>query len=1083
MANNNTIHDNGRLKLVDPNNFQYQHVTNTSDGNYNMSVPLEDLCIVVELKTTTKSRTILSSNNDNSIVKVMNNTNGNNVVSLINFIGGKNDSTTGGNQVLTTSYTDVSDISATTDGIDEALGITSIDIEFNSSYAPMININFIDVRGAAIFQNGATSKYGVLFKLPYPIFQLKIKGYYGKPVIYCLHLTKCNSKFNSLTGNFEIAAQFVGYTYAMLSDMLLGYIRGAQETPAGKKIMSESYPNVLSINNFMTNVSKIDVNNPNAFNDKFTAINNLKLLIEQISSTIVNCITSLNNNPDNSVVTSRSSNIGIILKKDEPTKVINNTPVVVPYANTQSNVQTIPFTNINNITYSTNELILQKFISDIKDLETKFNDIAKTNSLAVSYDTSVNELPVRLDITLTDLNGPLSDTLYSTIKKSYGDQSTNGDLKVVIDRLRNAVVNKNQTNVLSFYDFSDIFENLVTKKTSLLASLSASVTIGATNSLSSIISNNFNIDTSIRGVINIFTTAIEVFLKQLLDVSSKYTDITRQKELKSIGSGNGKLDVLSIDQPIFPWPEFSSDGTERYIGDPDYGVQTPENVPEIQFVNDLFEGFKANTQVDNTLNNLNSSGVAFYSTNPADSIIMSSNKQLTNPYNRLPSNATDKDVALFVLLRAISFIGFSNTSLSQEEIENFVNNDMLNLTNKFTGTNILTSLKNNFPNAQAFSTISGLVGNDNQTILKLDNTNFIYDYLHDNKEVSLPVKFIETEISNVNQQNNPTITDNFYSNKNFSLTDFQTKDILLTNRVFGTNVNTNEMYIDIIERDEYENHKISGGLAAKDFDYKALSSNNYFPNSASLASAGFLANAGIYGVQEYTKINYGADFGVSSSLDYYTLFFGNYESNPTLCGPRTNTTPNENDISTLGYKIFIEGSQTAIDTINSNKNITAALNNNRGTIGNTKYYFSQLNDNKATVPYSYFSVYGDIGNNYFNEKLNINLSLFGSRFYNEQTLTGKTFLFLHSFPWNGLTGTENIGIFNQNEILNSFKNRTGFVQVPKLFPAFIGGLLLRAKEKNDIITWNDSSKNPLLPFTNTIKLPSKSQYLKCYNIV
>ena len=155
MANNNTIHDNGRLKLVDPNNFQYQHVTNTSDGNYNMSVPLEDLCIVVELKTTTKSRTILSSNNDNSIVKVMNNTNGNNVVSLINFIGGKNDSTTGGNQVLTTSYTDVSDISATTDGIDEALGITSIDIEFNSSYAPMININFIDVRGAAIFQNGA----------------------------------------------------------------------------------------------------------------------------------------------------------------------------------------------------------------------------------------------------------------------------------------------------------------------------------------------------------------------------------------------------------------------------------------------------------------------------------------------------------------------------------------------------------------------------------------------------------------------------------------------------------------------------------------------------------------------------------------------------------------------------------------------------------------------------------------------------------------------------------------------------------------------------------------------------------------
>jgi hypothetical protein len=36
--------------------------------------------------------------------------------------------------------------------------------------------------------------------LPYPLFELTIKGYYGKPVKYCLHLTKFNSKFNSQTG-------------------------------------------------------------------------------------------------------------------------------------------------------------------------------------------------------------------------------------------------------------------------------------------------------------------------------------------------------------------------------------------------------------------------------------------------------------------------------------------------------------------------------------------------------------------------------------------------------------------------------------------------------------------------------------------------------------------------------------------------------------------------------------------------------------------------------------------------------------------------------------------------------------------
>ena len=46
-------------------------------------------------------------------------------------------------------------------------------------------------------------------------------------------MTKFTSKFNSSTGNFEITASFIGYTYAMLSDMLIGYLKAIPFTTIG----------------------------------------------------------------------------------------------------------------------------------------------------------------------------------------------------------------------------------------------------------------------------------------------------------------------------------------------------------------------------------------------------------------------------------------------------------------------------------------------------------------------------------------------------------------------------------------------------------------------------------------------------------------------------------------------------------------------------------------------------------------------------------------------------------------------------------------------------------------------------------
>ena len=181
----------GRATLVDPNVFDGQSSLS------NVPVSLEDLSIYVQLVANRNARTILTSSSGNNSADSSG-------AIIARFIDGTD---INGNKVLTTKYTDLTtNFRESTNA--ENLGITSIDIDFNSMMAPMITINFIDVRGGAIFQNddSGNSAFGIFFQMPYPMFNLTVKGYYGQPVSYCLHMTRFNSKFNAQTGNFEITA-------------------------------------------------------------------------------------------------------------------------------------------------------------------------------------------------------------------------------------------------------------------------------------------------------------------------------------------------------------------------------------------------------------------------------------------------------------------------------------------------------------------------------------------------------------------------------------------------------------------------------------------------------------------------------------------------------------------------------------------------------------------------------------------------------------------------------------------------------------------------------------------------------------
>ena len=104
----------------------------------------------------------------------------------------------------------------------QAFGIESITINIKGgNFIPQININFVDVRGKTLFESPENSPYKAFFHLPWPIFYLTVKGFYGKAIRYRLHMTKFSSRFNESNGNFEINTTFVGSTYAFLNEIPL----------------------------------------------------------------------------------------------------------------------------------------------------------------------------------------------------------------------------------------------------------------------------------------------------------------------------------------------------------------------------------------------------------------------------------------------------------------------------------------------------------------------------------------------------------------------------------------------------------------------------------------------------------------------------------------------------------------------------------------------------------------------------------------------------------------------------------------------------------------------------------------------
>lgn len=243
-TNETKVYDNGKLLYIDP----------SPKG----SIPnIEDLTIFVELEMFGRKRSNIFLNDTNNVI-IESQSN-----KTIKFVGKNN--------LLTTNYTNIGGESGYYSDIEtESIGINSISIKFDTSYVPMVTINFTDIRGDSLFkqlENNKYSDYSQLMQLPYPMFKLTIKGFYGRGTTYTLHLLKLESSFDSNSGNFNFIGEFIGYTYAFLADNILNYLRAYANTKEGKEALKkiskqknykiEGLDSIPDINTFLINLKSL----------------------------------------------------------------------------------------------------------------------------------------------------------------------------------------------------------------------------------------------------------------------------------------------------------------------------------------------------------------------------------------------------------------------------------------------------------------------------------------------------------------------------------------------------------------------------------------------------------------------------------------------------------------------------------------------------------------------------------------------------------------------------------------------------------------------------------------------------------
>ena len=142
------------VRIVDPNPF-------------GETVPHEDMFIFVSLTAKQRNKSILTQENDNDFKTEAKLGNTIDLITPQEIKSGSvidGDALFGSKPNLTTDWTEINGPNIQLGNDFEGFGITNVDIEIKSQVAPKVIIDFVDVRGATLMEQGSCSPYGLFLE-------------------------------------------------------------------------------------------------------------------------------------------------------------------------------------------------------------------------------------------------------------------------------------------------------------------------------------------------------------------------------------------------------------------------------------------------------------------------------------------------------------------------------------------------------------------------------------------------------------------------------------------------------------------------------------------------------------------------------------------------------------------------------------------------------------------------------------------------------------------------------------------------------------------------------------------------------
>jgi len=589
MANNNLNGSENILVKVDENNLIYIDPNSIVNGNTveTRGVIPENFVMYVNLEADLVPRSILTASGGQNIVGSLSSI----AKGTLNFLRNQNgqdfdtswtDSFLNSEEVKNNKTGEFTGEFEQSDSSGQSFGIDSINIAIKgANFIPQITINFVDVRGKTLFESPKDSPYKAFFHLPWPIYYLTVKGYYGKAIRYRLHMTNFTSRYNESNGNFDITCTFVGSTYAYLNDIPLS---GMLNAPYMYYIESDSeikFNNKTGINEKRVKKSSKGYSILKTVYDEYKAKGLLpkdfpvKTLREVIA--IAKSLDKiLERTIFDQVVDFKLFN-GV---KEFEKKIIDFENSITAWSNINLTDEVVNFTDTDTVYFKLKGQAKEKNTLE-KITGTGTNTL---EYLIINYQKELKEIQIFTDdLIKKDKNGVKSINV--DFKKETFNLITN--IKKINQYYKpfesQYVIAKN----LILSDIYEIQSSFVKERDKLQKSVEEKM-----NTIIKDPNNGIGIgfDPTIRNIFAVILANADVYIRLMKDVHKSAFDVSAQR--KNIL--NGTVDEAPGGDNIYPWPEIKKQtGTDKrkvlaYPGDPDLQKKLRSDNktlwPEIDFI-------------------------------------------------------------------------------------------------------------------------------------------------------------------------------------------------------------------------------------------------------------------------------------------------------------------------------------------------------------------------------------------------------------------------------------------------------------------------------------------------------------------